>query len=134
MGLPPTGGGVLTGPGGTGDVPGGAVWLPGDVLGEALGEPVLGTPGVVDGGHGPPVVALPPATFPVLDGRPDVDRGADGLPGRQFGSRPEPGVDGETPPAATGRLHRSRPIAAPVIMNFIASSLVGPGRKQRECQ
>ena len=126
---------MLTGPGGTGVVPVGALWLPGDVLGEALGEPVRGTPGVVEGGHGVPVVALPPATFPLPDGSPDVDRGADGLPGRQFGSRPEPGVDGETPgvtpgvtpvvpvPAATGRLHSSKPAATAVMNSLMASSL-----------
>jgi hypothetical protein len=129
---------VLTGPGGTGLVPGGAAWLPGDVLGEALGDPVLGTPGVVDGGHGVPVVALPPATLPLLDGRPDVDLGADGLPGRQFGSRPDPGVDGETPrvpvPAATGKLHKRRPVATAMAISFIKPSLVGPGREQRGCQ
>jgi len=122
---------VLTGPGGTGVVPGGAAWLPGDVLGDALGEPVLGTPGVVDGGHGMPVVAPPPATFPLPEGRPDVDLGADGLPGRQFGSRPEPGVEGETPlvpvPAATGRLHRRRPVAIAAAISFIAPSLAAFG-------
>ena len=128
---------MLTGPGGTGAVPVGAVWLPGDVLGEALGEPVRGTPGVVDGGHGVPVVVLPPATFPLPDGSPDVDRGADGLPGKQFGSRPEPGVDGATPvvpvPAATGRLQRRRPVTTAVAISFITPSLVGPGREQHGC-
>jgi hypothetical protein len=83
---------------------------------------------VVDGGHGMPVVALPPATFPLPEGRPDVDLGAEGLPGRQFGSRPEPGVEGETPlvpvPAATGRLHRRRPVAIADAISFIMPSLV----------
>ena len=75
---------MLTGPGGTGAVPDGAAWLPGDVVGEALGEPVEGTPGVVDGGQGVPLVTPVPATLPLPEGRPDVERGADGLPGRQF--------------------------------------------------
>jgi hypothetical protein len=129
---------VLAGPGGTGAVPGGAAWLPGDVVGEALGEPVRGTPGVVDGGHGMPVVTPAPATLPVLDGSPDVELGAEGLPGRQFGSRPEPGVDGEIPLvpvcAAAGRAERRRPMATAVVLTFIVSSLIRVGRQQRRCQ
>jgi hypothetical protein len=128
---------VLTVPGGIGAVPEGAAWLPGDVLGDALGEPVRGTPGVVDGGHGMPVVTPAPAV-PVLDGKPDVELGADGLPGRQFGSSPDPGVDGDTPrvplPAVTGAADRRRPTATAVVISFITPSLMAFGGQQRGCQ
>src|SRR5688572_25744983 len=76
-----------------------------------------------------PVVTPLPATLPLPEGSPDVELGADGLPGRQFGSRPDPGVDGDTPrvpvPAATGRLHRRRPVAMVAAISFIAPSLRG---------
>jgi hypothetical protein len=130
--VPPTGGGVLTGGGGTGAVPDGAAWLPGDVDGDALGEPVRGTPGVVEGGHGMPVVTPLPATLPLPEGSPDVELGAEGLPGRQFGSRPDPGVDGDVPrvpvPAATGTLQRRRPVAMAAAISFIAPSFDAAGR------